>query len=247
MPAPLFGPLSTRRYTANGVDFDMVRVPPGRFTSYEEGVIQQILLSYSFEIGVFQVGSRLWREIVFDPHGHDLPYDQIKSNPSMENLSIFCEHLSGMGIGLFRLPTTAELVWAARCGVPAAFGSSDRHGVRRVIKRQGDGLVGAAGVFDQHDGYPDTSCEGGTPVMEEVLQIPSSLIDPILRKNPVFRRWAMGGSSSRLSRRRLHGGGYGYGVIRNPYQRSHSFVSPDSTFSSFRLVRVSPSVHLEER
>jgi len=28
----MFGPLSTHRYTANGVDFDMVRLPPGRFT-----------------------------------------------------------------------------------------------------------------------------------------------------------------------------------------------------------------------
>jgi len=32
-----FGPLSTTRYTANGVAFDTIRVPPGRFVDGESG------------------------------------------------------------------------------------------------------------------------------------------------------------------------------------------------------------------
>jgi len=245
--APLCGPLSTRRYTANGVGFDMVTIPPGRFISVEaedhSGDKQQILISYPFEIGLFQVSAKLWNEIVFSVQAEE--DDEIKRRSIYRNLDLFCEHLSTMGIGFFRLPTTAELIWAAHCGVPAAFGSSDRFEFRygsNVIKRQGDGEVGASGVFDQFGGLSDISCERRLGDDEDYS--PLSMIDPVfslMRPDPYQRR-AMGGLSSKVT---LTGQA---GVFRrgpHPYMQTHRNVEENSIQASFRLVRVPSSLKLE--
>jgi hypothetical protein len=245
--APMFGPLSTRRYTANGVDFDMVQISPGRFISLlpedYSGVKQQTLLSYPFEIGLFQVSAKLWQQIV--PGLQNEADDEIKRRSIYRSLDLFCEHLSTLGIGFFRLPTTAELIWAAHCGVPATFGSSDRFEFRygpNAIKSQGDGEVGAAGVFDQFGGLSDISCErrlGG-----DADYSPLSMIDPVLSLTgpDPYQRRAMGGLSSKLTPTGLAG------VSRrfpHPYMQTHRNVEENSIQASFRLVRVSPSLRLE--
>jgi len=248
--APLCGPLSTRRYTANGVDFDMVTIPPGRFISRKaedySGDNQQILISYPFEIGLFQVSAKLWGQIVFTLQS-ETQDDKIKTLNTYNSLDLFCEHLSTLGAGFFRLPTTAELVWAAHCGAPAAFGSSDRFEVRygpRAIIRQGDGEVGAAGVFDQHGGSPDTSCERGYGYGDDGDESPLSMIDPVFapRSPRPFQRRAMGGQSTKLEAYSRNG------LMRrvpHPYMQTHRNVESNSTQVAFRLVRVSPALQLE--
>ena len=236
--APLFGPLSVRRYTANGVDFDMVRVPPGRFISAqpedEAGPKRQILLSYPFEMGVFQASVKLWSKIVSDVQ--TVSEDQIKSMFTFASLDVFCERLSALGLGIFRLPTTAELVWAARCGVPALSGSSDRALLRLgsgVIRLQGDGEVGAAGLLDQHGGPSDISCERQINYQDEHESL--SMVDPVfsLEHPTLYQRRAMGGRPIKRGRQ-LH-----------PYLETHRNVAYDSLSIAFRLVRVPSSLKLE--
>ena len=248
--APLCGPLSTRRYTANGVDFDMVRVPPGRFISLQVedhgGGKQQILISYPFEIGLFQVSAKLWSQIVFTLQS-ETQDDKIKYLETYNNLDLFCEHLSTLGVGFFRLPTTAELVWAAHCGVPAAFGTSNRFEVRygpTAITKQGDGEVGAAGVFDQHGGPLDASCERGYSYHYDGDESPLSMIDPVfaLRSPHPFQRRAMGGQSTKNTAYSRNG------LVRrvpHPYMQTHRNVGSSSSQVAFRLVRVPPALQLE--
>ncbi len=245
--APLFGPLSTRRYTANGVDFDMVRVPPGRFISSapnDNTAQRQTLLSYPFEIGVFQVSGELWETIV--PSSSREKGDKIKFSENFNEIDLFCKRLSGLGLGFFRPPTTAELVWAAHCGVPAYTGATDRptfSGLSRIIKRQGDGKVGAAGVFDQLNGFVDVSCEG--PIRfghdEDPYVYPLNMVDPVFLGRSTYARHAMGGLA--LRQRML-----GIGRVESrpvSYNHAQQNVLVTSSESSFRLVRVPSSLKLE--
>jgi hypothetical protein len=247
--APLFGPLSARRYSANGVDFDMVRVPPGRFISSvpnDADLQRQTLLSYPFEIGVFQVSGELWETIV--PSSSREEGDEIKFSENFNEIDLFCKRLSGLGLGFFRPPTTAELVWAAHCGVPAYTGATDRptfNSLRRIIKKQGDGKVGAAGVFDQLNGFVDVSCEG--PIRfghdeDNPYVYPLNMVDPVFLSRSTYARHAMGG---RALRQRMLGIGR---VESRPvsYNRAQQNVLVTSSESSFRLVRVPSSLKLED-
>ena len=91
--------------------------PPGRFISAqpedEAGPKRQILLSYPFEMGVFQASVKLWSKIVSDVQ--TVSEDQIKSMFTFASLDVFCERLSALGLGIFRC--LRPLSW---CGLHAA-------------------------------------------------------------------------------------------------------------------------------
>ena len=76
-----FGPLSTVRYPVNGVDFDMVRVPPGRFVDGEGATRRELLVSRPFELGVAPVTQALWWAVVRGSpsrfHGDDRPVEEV--------------------------------------------------------------------------------------------------------------------------------------------------------------------------
>ena len=125
-PASSSGPLSTVRYDVNGVRFDMVRVPPGRFVDGEGATRRELLVSRPFEIGVTPVTQALWRAVMGSSPsrlpGEDRPVEMI----SWDDAQQFMVILAGRGLPGFRLPTEAERAWAARCGVPARWAGADR-------------------------------------------------------------------------------------------------------------------------
>ncbi len=124
-----FGPGSTTRYRVNGVDFDTVRVPPGRFVDGEGASKRRLLVSRPFELGVTLVTQALWRAVTgASPSsfaGDDRPVEQV----SWDDAQVFLGQLSILGLPGFRLPTEAEWVWAARCGVVTRWAGADRVGV----------------------------------------------------------------------------------------------------------------------
>jgi hypothetical protein len=63
MPPRTFGPLSTTRYVVNGVAFDTIRVPPGRFVDGEGLGKRELLVSRPFELGATLVTQALWRAV----------------------------------------------------------------------------------------------------------------------------------------------------------------------------------------
>ncbi len=236
----MFGPLSTTRYTANGVDFDMVRLPPGRFTvPVEGGRVQQVFLSYPFEIGAFQVSASLWGAVVFSlQHQED---DEIRSS-TFSMLDVFCTQLSSLGIGFFRLPTVAELAWSAHCGVAAAYASSDRViDIGKFSAKQGSSKieVGASGVFDHNGFMADTSADRVDS--REPDDIPLFLLDP--SRPPSFvgqSRDSRGGRREAYRRQdqRLWS-------VRLPYHRTGGMVENGSIHAAFRVVRVPLDLKLE--
>jgi formylglycine-generating enzyme required for sulfatase activity len=121
-----FGPLSTVRYTVDGVDFDMVRVPPGRFVDGEGPTRRELLVSRPFELGVAPVTQALWRAVMgLSPssfRGRDRPVERVSWNDAQQLMGA----LAGRGLPGFRLPTEAEWAWAARCGAPTRWAGSDR-------------------------------------------------------------------------------------------------------------------------
>ena len=125
-PSAPFGPLSTVRYTVDGVDFDMVRVPPGRFLDGEGPTRRELLVSRPFELGVAQVTQALWRAVMgLSPssfQGEDRPVEQV----SWDDVQQLLARLSVLGFPGFRLPTGAEWAWAARCGAPTRWAGADR-------------------------------------------------------------------------------------------------------------------------
>ena len=152
-PSTSFGPLSTVRYTVNGVHFDMVRVPPGRLIDGEGRTRRELLVSRPFELGVAPVTQALWRAVMgsspSDFRGEDRPVEQVSWNEVQQLMAT----LAGRGLPGFRLPTEAEWVWAARCGAPTWWAGADRaRAVAVVSSRQTAavaGLSGAAvGTFD---------------------------------------------------------------------------------------------------
>jgi hypothetical protein len=236
----MFGPLSTHRYTANGVDFDMVRLPPGRFTiPVEDGRVQQVFLSYPFEIGAFQVSASLWGAVVFSlQHQED---DEIRSS-TFSMLDAFCTQLSSLGIGFFRLPTVAELAWSAHCGVAAAYGSSDRViDIGKFSAKQGSSKidVGASGVFDHNGFMADTSADRADD--RDPDELPLFLLDPA--RPPSFvgqSRDSRGGRRATYRRQdqRLQS-------IMNHYHRTGALVGNGSIHAAFRVVRVPLDLKLE--
>ncbi len=148
-----FGPLSTTRYVVNGVPFDTVRVPPGRFVDGEGWSKRELLISRPFEIGVTLVTQALWRAVTGGSpsrfRGDDLPVEQI----SRDNVQTFLGRLELLGLSGFRLPAEAEWVWAAQCGVVTRLAGADRAKVVAVVDQVKPAPVGgllpsAVGALD---------------------------------------------------------------------------------------------------
>jgi formylglycine-generating enzyme required for sulfatase activity len=148
-----FGPLSTTRYAVNGLAFDMVRVPPGRFVDGEGTEKRTLLVGRPFEIGVTLVTQALWRAVMGDSPsrfgGDDLPVEQV----SWDDTQAFLRQIEVLGFRGFRLSTEAEWAWAARCGVATWWAGADRAKSVAVVSRQSTAPVGgllpsAAGALD---------------------------------------------------------------------------------------------------
>jgi formylglycine-generating enzyme required for sulfatase activity len=171
--AHTFGPLSTTRTTVNGVSFDMVRVPPGRFVDGEGWDKRTLLVSRPFEIGMTLVSHALWRAVTgASPssfEGDDYPVERV----SWDDAQVFLGQLEALGLPGFRLPTEVEWAWAARCGVPTRWAGADRVKSVAVADRQSTAPVGgllpsAAGVLDlsgnlwewQQDRWSDAPATG---------------------------------------------------------------------------------------
>jgi formylglycine-generating enzyme required for sulfatase activity len=137
-----FGPLSTTRTTVNGVSFDMVRVPPGRFVDGEGAAKRELLVSRPFELGVTLVTQALWRAVTGESpsrfQGDDRPVEQV----SWDDVQVFLGQLDVLGLPGFRLPTEAEWAWAARCGVVTRWAGADRAKPVAVVRRNETVLVG---------------------------------------------------------------------------------------------------------
>jgi len=140
--AQAFGPLSTTRTTVNGVSFDMVRVPPGRFVDGEGAAKRTLLVTRSFEIGMTLVTQALWRAVTgASPsrfRGGDLPVEQV----SWDDVQAFLRQLDALGLRGFRLPTEAEWAWAARCGMGTRWAGADRAKVVAVVDKAKTAPVG---------------------------------------------------------------------------------------------------------
>ena len=152
-PSALSGPLSTVQYAVNGVRFDMVRVPPGRFVDGEGSTRRELLVSRPFEIGVTPVTQALWRAVMGSSpsefRGEDRPVEQV----SWDDVQRLMGALAQRGLPGFRLPTEAEWAWSARCGVPTRWAGADRVRAAAVVSAKqtaaAAGLPGSAvGAFD---------------------------------------------------------------------------------------------------
>jgi formylglycine-generating enzyme required for sulfatase activity len=148
-----FGPLSTTRTTVNGVSFDMVRVPPGRFVDGEGAAKRELLVSRPFELGVTLVTQALWRAVTGKSPSHfrgdDLPVEQVSWN----DVQALLRQLETLGLSGFRLPTEVEWAWAARCGASTQWAGADRAKPVAVVFRNetvpvGGLLSSAAGALD---------------------------------------------------------------------------------------------------
>ena len=197
-----FGPLSTTRTTVNGVSFDMVRVPPGRFVDGEGASKRTLLVSQPFELGVTLVTQALWRAVTgASPSrfaGDGRPVEQV----SWDDVQIFLARLLGLGFTGFRLPTELEWAWAARCGVVTRWAGVDRVEPVAVVSRQRTAPVGsllssAAGVLDLSGNVFEwqQDCWSNPPVLGVDVQGPASGSYRVLRggcwgDNPQYARVA---------------------------------------------------------
>ena len=152
-PSTTFGPLSTVRYTVDGVSFDMLCVPPGRFVDGEGPTRRELLVSRPFELGIAPVTQALWRAVmVASPsefRGEDRPVEQA----SWDDAQQLMVALAKRGLPGFRLPTEVEWAWAARCGAPTRWAGADRGKAAAVVSSSQTaavaGLSGSvAGAFD---------------------------------------------------------------------------------------------------
>jgi formylglycine-generating enzyme required for sulfatase activity len=130
-----FGPLSTTRYVVNGVPFDTVRVPPGRFLGGTRNHRREEIVSYPFEIGINLVSQSLWRAVTGSPcpsryRGPDRPVEQIL----FRDAQAFLARLDSLGFPGFRLPLDLEWGWAARCGASTRYAGGDR--AKAVVSAQ---------------------------------------------------------------------------------------------------------------
>ncbi len=148
-----FGPLSTTRYVVNGVAFDTIRVPPGRFVDSKRLGKRALLNSRPFEIGVTLVTQALWRAVTGESpsefSGPDRPVEQV----SWDDVQAFLGQLEALGLDGFCLPTEAEWAWAAQCGVATLWAGVNRPRLVVAASRSGTKPVGglpssAAGALD---------------------------------------------------------------------------------------------------
>ncbi len=148
-----FGPLSTTRTTVNGVSFDMVCVPPGRFVDSAGSSKCTLLVSRPFQIGVTPVTQALWRAVTGKRpsrfRGNDRPVEKV----SWHDVQTFLARLEALGLHGFRLPTEVEWLWAVYCGASTRFAGADRANPVAVVNQDETASVGsllpsAAGVLD---------------------------------------------------------------------------------------------------
>jgi formylglycine-generating enzyme required for sulfatase activity len=126
----------------NGVSFDMVRVPPGRFVDGEGAAKRELLVTRPFQIGMTLVTQALWRAVTGKSpsnfRGDDLPVEQV----SWDDVQTFLGQLEALGLRGFRLPTEAEWAWAVRCGVETRWAGADRAEPVAVVDQHQTALVG---------------------------------------------------------------------------------------------------------
>ena len=147
-----FGPLSTTRYAVNGVAFDTIRVPPGRFVDGKDPGRRELLVSRPFEVGVTLVTQALWAAVMTGrpPLGLvdlDLPVEEVAGDEAQA----FLVKLDALGFRDFRLPTEVQWAWAARCGVSTQYAGANRlfsvavadRGHREAVGRLRPSAVGA--------------------------------------------------------------------------------------------------------
>ena len=149
-----FGPLSTTTYAVNGASFSMVRLPPGRFVDGENEVRRDLLVSRPFELGLAPVTQALYQAVMGLSPSRFKAEDRPVETVSYEDVQVFLARLPVLGLTGFRLPTEAEWVWAARCGVPTSWAGADRAKPVALADASETGLVaglspGSAGIFDQ--------------------------------------------------------------------------------------------------
>ena len=224
-PATPFGPLSTVRYTVNGVNFDMVRVPPGRLVDGEGPSRHELLVSRPFELGVAPVTQALWDAVMGSSgsyhRGEDRPVEQISWFDTEQLMIELAKH----GLPSFRLPTEAEWAWATRCGVPTRWAGAERPKATAVIESTQtvavEGLPGSAvGAFDLSGGVWEW-------VADWYGQLPSAGVD-------------VHGPASGWNR--VNRGGTWSSVPRAARLANRSGVSPDFRYSilGLRLLRICP-------
>ena len=210
-----FGLLSTVRYTVNGVDFDMVRVPPGRFGDGEGPARRELLVSRPFELGVAPVTQALWRAVMgaslSDFQGDGRPVDMV----SWDDAQQLTVALAKRGFPGFRLPTEAEWAWAARCGAPTRWAGADR--VEVVAVTGASQTVAVAGLSGSVVGAFDFSGNVWEWVGDWYERVPLAGVDvqgPASGSYCVFRGGGWGDSSriARVAARR-----YGDPGIRYEY------------------------------
>jgi formylglycine-generating enzyme required for sulfatase activity len=150
----IFGPLSMAAYNVNGVSFDMVCLPPGRFVDGEGPTRRELLVSRPFELGLTPVTQALWRAVTGLSPANFKGEDRPVENVSYDDVQAFLARLPPLGLTGFRLPTEAEWVWAARCGAPTRWAGADRSKPVAVAAARQTGLVaglnpGPVGISDQ--------------------------------------------------------------------------------------------------
>jgi len=223
--AHTFGPLSTTRTTVNGVSFDMARVPPGRFVDGEGEARRTLLVSQSFDLGVTLVTQALWRAVTGESlsrfRGDDLPVEKV----SWDDVQVFLGQLEALGLRGFRLPTEAEWVWAARCGVSTRWAGADRAKSVAVVSRRNTVPVG--GLLPSAAGVLDLSGNVWERQQDWWSDAPAAGVD------------AEGPASG--SRRVIRGGGWESGPQSAPVARRYSFTpGTRSDILGVRLFRTAP-------
>ena len=199
-PSAPFGPLSTVQYAVNGVRFDMVRVPPGRFVDGEGSDRRELLVSRPFEIGVALVTQALWRAVMGSSpskfRGEDQPVEQV----SWDDVRELMGALAARGFPGFRLPAEAEWAWAARCGAPTRWAGAYRAKVVAVANASQTEPV--AGLSSSVVGAFDFSGNVFEWVDDWHRQVPPAGVDvqgPASGSNRVYRGGSWG-SVSRIAR-----------------------------------------------
>jgi formylglycine-generating enzyme required for sulfatase activity len=215
-PSTLSGPLSTVRYTVNGVSFDMVRVPPGRFIDGEGRARRELLVSRPFELGVTPVTQALWRAVMGSSpskfQGEDRPVEMVSWNDAQQLMVAMAKR----GLPGFRLPTEVEWAWAARCGASTVWAGADRAKAASVVSSSQTaavaGLSGSAlGAFDFSSNVWEWVGDwyGQAPPVGVDVQSPASGSDRVYRGGS----WRSDSRSARVTNRGVSTPGLRHGAL----------------------------------